>query len=122
MGPDDGEHQTLNLQPWDGEWEATDPDAAFKAEVAEYSRLDPLITLRGLSDHLGVPVGSLARYILAKWASAGSDGLLEIGPSMVSRLLAPIREAERADTDEARLAAFHKLAGMISWLHAPLDS
>ncbi|HZZ51625.1 MAG TPA: DUF6027 family protein [Pseudonocardia sp.] len=121
MAGDDDDRQTLRLTRWDGTWDSADRDAAFKTEVAEYSRLDPVTTLRGLSEHLGVPVGALARYVLAKWASAGSDGLLEIGPTMVARLRALVTEAERVGTDEARLAAYHTLAGMISWLHAPLD-
>ena len=86
-------------------WEEDDPHANLKADVAPYARLDPLKTLGGLSSNVGVPVGALARYVLARYATSGSAGLLEIGPSMVHRLWKPIEEAENADTEEARLAA-----------------
>jgi hypothetical protein len=111
---------TLRLETWTGPWAPDDPDAAFKAEVADYARLDPLVTLTGLSEYSGIPVGALAHYVLAKWAAAGSEGLLEIGPSMVQRLWAIVAQAERAGTDADRLAAYHALRGLLSWLHAPL--
>jgi hypothetical protein len=67
-----------------------------------------------------MPEGSIVHYVLAKWASAGSGGLLELGPTMVHRLWAPIEEAEERDTDTARLEAYHQLRQMISWLRLPL--
>jgi len=112
---------TLRLQRWSGPWAPDDPDATFKAEVADYTRLDPTVTLRGLAEHTGVPAGALARYVLAKWATAGSGGLLELGPEMVGRLWEPIAAAEEADTDAARLAAYDTLKGLVSWLKVPLD-
>jgi hypothetical protein len=111
----------LDLVPYEDRWESDDPDAAFKAEVADYGRLDPLVTLRGLSAHTGIPVGALARYVLARFATTGSGGLLELGPAMVARLREPVLRAEAEGTDEARLAAYRELAGMLSWLAAPLD-
>jgi hypothetical protein len=57
---------------------------------------------------------------LAKWASAGSAGLLELGPSMVERLWQPIEEAEAVGTREARMAAYEQLRQMLSWLRLPL--
>jgi hypothetical protein len=111
----------MDLQPWTGPWEPDDPDAVFKAEVADYNRLDPLHTLRGLSAHTGIPVDGLVRYVLARFATTGSGGLLELGPAMVERLREPVRRAEAEGTDEARLVAYRELAGMLSWLAAPLD-
>lgn len=98
-----------------------DPDANFKSEVTLYARLDPLVTLRGLSRRTGIPIGALAHYVLAKLATAGSGGLMEVVPEMVHRLWEPLAEAERIGTDEARLAAFDKVKGMLSWLKVPLD-
>ena len=112
---------TLQLLPWDGPWPSDDPDANFKAEVADYCRLDPLITLQGMSTNLGIPIGALARYVLARWATAGSGGLLELGPTMVRRLWEPVARAEQDGTDEARLAAYAELRGLLSWLKVPLD-
>jgi len=73
-----------------------------------------------LSASTGIPVGALAHYVLAKYATSGSGGLLETGPVMVNRLWEPIEKADDADTDEARLAAYKQLRSMISWLRYPL--
>lgn len=64
--------------------------------------------------------GALVHHVLAKWASAGSGGLLELGPSMVHRLWAVIERAERHDSNESRLEAYEQLRQMISWLRLPL--
>jgi hypothetical protein len=122
VGPvTDDELPALRLLRWNGPWADDDPDATFKAEVADYSRLDPFVTLQGMSDNLGIPVGALARYVLARWATAGSGGLLELGPTMVHRLWEPVARAEAAGTDGARLAAYAELRGLLSWLKVPLD-
>lgn len=114
------EAQTVVLEPWTGPWAADDPDANFKAEIALYATSDPLSTLRDLGDAIGVPVGALARYVLARYATSGSGGLLELGPSMVHRLWEPVAAAEEAGTDEARLTAYDQLRQMLSWLRLPL--
>lgn len=111
----------IRLERWTGSWADDDPDAAFKAEVAALSQLDPLVTLEGMSSALDIPVGALARYVLARWASAGSGGLLEIGPSMVDRLAAELDAAEAQGTDAARLEAYARVRGIVSWLKAGLD-
>jgi hypothetical protein len=108
------------LSRWSGPWEEDDPDANLKAEVALYSRLDPLKTLKGLSANVGLPVGVLARYVLARYATSGSAGLLELGPSMVHRLWKPVEDAEVSGTEEARLDAYDQLRQMIEWLRLPL--
>ena len=112
---------TVQLLRWNGPWPDDDPDANFKAEVADYCRLDPLVTLQGMSDNLGIPIGALAQYVLARWATAGSGGLLELGPQMVHRLWEPVARAEAAGTDDARLAAYAELRGLLSWLKVPLE-
>lgn len=111
----------VELTPWTGAWSADDPDANFKADVAAHSHLDPLQTLNRLSRSTGIPVGALVRYVLSRWATAGSGGLLEIGPTMVHRLWAPVAEAESLDDDSERLAAYHQLREMLSWLRFPLE-
>ncbi len=112
----------IRLSKWRGPWEDDDPDANFKQEIADYSRLDPLVTVQGMSDGINVPVGAVVRYVLARWATGGSAGLLEVGPEMVDRLMAPIQAAEDAATDEAKLAAYEQVRHMLSWLKAPLES
>jgi len=107
---------TVTLERYTDTWRDDDPDANFKAQVAEYSHLDPLQTLTGMSAALGIPVGAIARAVLARWAAAGSSGLLELGPSMVERLWEPISVAEQAGDDAARLAAYEQLRQMLAWL------
>ncbi len=112
---------TVRLERWSGPWAAEDPDANFKADVALYSLLEPLATIRNLADGLDVPVGAICRYVLAKWATGGSGGLLEVGPTMTRRLAAVCDDAEATGTDEARLAAYEQLRQMLDWLRMPLD-
>ena len=111
----------MALERYRGPWAPGDPDANFKADVALYANLDPLRTLRGLAEATGLSVGALAHYVLARYATSGSGGLLELGPTMVGRLWGPIASAEAAETDEARLAAYHELRALVSWLRVPLE-
>lgn len=111
----------MQLQPYEGPWDADDPDANFKAQVAEYSRNDPLPTLATLSGNTGIPVDALVRYILVRWAAEGSETLLALGPRTVERLAAVVEQAEADGSDEAKLQAFDTLRSIISWLRVPLD-
>ena len=111
----------LRLEAWTGPWRPDDPDANFKHEVALLSAVDPLRTIEGLSRSTGIPAGALARYVLARWASEGSAGLLELGPTMVGRLWSTVEQAEAVGTAEARLAAYDELRQLLSWLRVPLD-
>jgi hypothetical protein len=117
----ESDQSVVRLESWSGQWSNDDPDANLKADIAAHCLLDPLETLVGLSRSTGVPVGALARYVLARWATAGSGGLLEIGPETVERLWAPIAKAETADDDAQRLAAYHQVCEMLSWLRFPLE-
>lgn len=112
--------RTVDLVGWDGPWDPDDPDANFKADVALYSHVDPMTTINRLATAMGIPEGAVVHYVLAKWASAGSGGLLELGPSMVHRLWTVIEQAEGEGTDAARLGAYDQLTQMISWLRLPL--
>ena len=111
----------VELTPYAGPWDHDDPDANFKADIATYAHVDPLTTMQNMSDAIDVPVGALVRYVLAKWASEGSSGLLELGPRMARRLREPFDAAEAEGTDEARLAAYHEVRQLVSWLNIPLD-
>ena len=88
--------------------------------MALYSRVEPMKTISALATAMDIPEGAVVHYVLAKWASAGSGGLLEIGPSMVHRLWGPVEQAEAVGTDTARLEAYGQLQQMISWLRLPL--
>lgn len=111
----------VRLDRWKGPWEPDDPDANFKSDVALYSTQEPLTTIQNLAGNLDLPVGAVVRYVLAKWATGGSGGLLELGPVMARRLLEPVTAAEEAGSDEARLAAYDQLRQMITWLNLPLE-
>ena len=113
--------RTLVLTSWDGPWEADDKDANFKADIAAYSHLDPLSTIENLSSSIDVPVGAIVHYILAKWATEGSGGLLELGPRMARRLREPFERAEADGSDAARLAAYDEVRQIVDWLNVPLD-
>ena len=111
----------VNVEPWNGSWADDDRDANFKSDIVLYAQSDPLSTLDNLANAIGVPVGGLVHYVLARWASGGSAGLLEMGPSMVNRMWEHVATAEAADTDDARLVAYDALKQMLSWLRLPLE-
>ena len=111
----------VTLELWTGPVDDRDPHANFKREVAAGALVDPLPTLRNLAAYVGLPVGAVCRHALVKWTSAGSDALLEVGPAWVRRLTEPVVRAEAAGTDEARLAAYEELRGLMGWLAAGLD-
>ena len=115
--PDD----VLILERWTGPVAADDRHANFKREVAAGGLVDPLPTLRNLAEFVGLPVGAVARHALVKWTTAGSEALLEVGPAWVRRLGEPVARAEATGTDEARLAAYEELRGLLGWLGAGLD-
>ena len=113
--------QTVSLVRWSGPWDSDDPDANFKEEVAAYGLLEPLDTITQLSESLDIPVGALVRYVLAKWATGGSEGMLHIGGTAVQRMHNAGQAAEGEDTDEARLRAYEELREMVRWLHLPIE-
>ncbi|MHB8439992.1 MAG: DUF6027 family protein [Acidimicrobiales bacterium] len=110
----------VDVAGWDGPWDADDPDANFKADVALYSHSAPMTTIGNLAGALNIPEGAIVHYVLAKWATAGSGGLLELGPTMIHRMWEPVERAEEQGTDAARLAAYDQLRQMLSWLRLPL--
>jgi hypothetical protein len=119
---EEGEEPVVRLVRWDGPWPDDDPDANLKDGVAAYSHEDPLVTLRVLGGGTGVPIGALVRYVVAKWASGGSEGILELGPSTVRRMAEVCEQAEEAGTEAARADAYEQLRQMIAWLAGPLDA
>jgi hypothetical protein len=69
------ETRTVELGGWDGPWDADDPDANFKADVALYSHVDPMATIGRLAAAMKIPEGAVVHYVLATWASAGPPAL-----------------------------------------------
>jgi hypothetical protein len=106
----------MELRSYQDTWEADDPHANFKEEVALYSVVDPLPTLENLSKDTGIPVPALIRYILVKYTASGSDAVLAMTPYALRQMQEHIDKAETADTIEARLKAYESLHQMIQWL------
>ena len=111
----------MELEPYRGTWNKADRHANFKSEVAQYSRTDPLPTLERLSKSTGIPVGSLVRYILVKWAASGSEILMLMTPIVLRQMEQQVEQAESAGTDAARVKAYEALKGITSWLRAGAD-
>ncbi|HYW26463.1 MAG TPA: DUF6027 family protein [Terriglobales bacterium] len=84
-----------------------DPHANFRSAVADSRLIDPMPTFRRLSETTGVPVEDLVHHALARWASAGSEALLFIGPEVLRDLVAARRAGDWA-----------KVAGIVDWLQA----
>ncbi len=112
----------ITLETYETPFSPEDKDANFKHDVATYSRLDPMPALDRMSRNLDIPVGALVRYVLARWATSGSDALLEVGPLVVRQMGALIQQAEEEATDEARVKAYDGLRQIVSWLTIPLDN
>ncbi len=108
----------MELEPYRDTWNDGDPHANFKAEVAQYSEMDPLPTLENLSRATGVPVPGLIRYILVKYAASGADALLSMTPIVFRQMQDQIDKAESAGTDVARVEAYQALRQIIAWLQA----
>jgi hypothetical protein len=111
----------MELPPYQDRWDADDPHANFKAEVANYTVADPLPTLEILSAATGIPVPCLIRYVLVKWAASGAEALLAMGPIVLEQMRRHTERAEEAGTDTARLEAYEALRQMIGWLGAAQD-
>jgi hypothetical protein len=119
---EDGDEPLIRLVRWGGPWPEGDPDANFKHDVASYGHTRPLSTLTALARNLDMPVGALVRYVLARWASGGSEALLELGPSTVERLRREFEAAEAVGTDAARLRAYEVVRQQVAWIGHGLDA
>ena len=106
----------MDQYPYRDQWDESDPHANFKAEVANYTIVDPLPTLENLSQATGIPTPCLIRYVLVKWAASGSEALLCLSPIVLMQMQSHVEKAEAANTDEARLEAYKALRQMIQWM------
>ena len=115
-----GDSVTLEQFIWESD--DSDKDNNFKNDVALYTQEDPLPTVQRLSQNLDIPIGSVVRYILCKWAMSGSESLLDLGPDMVKKIADIFDDAESEGTDEARLEAYDSVKAIMSWMKVPLDN
>jgi len=111
----------MNLYPYRETWSDSDPHANFKAEVANYTVVDPLPTLENLSQATGIPTPCLIRYVLVKWAASGADALLTLPPIVLTQMQQQVQQAEAVGTDAARLRAYEALRQIIDWLQVGLE-
>lgn len=112
----------MDLPRYKGVWNEDDPHGNFKAEVANYTVVDPLPTLETLSQVTGIPVPCLIRYVLVKWAGSGAEALLEMSPIVLQQMQDHMVQAEAEGTDAARLKAYHALREMVAWLALPVGN
>ena len=111
----------MELPAYRDNWEENDPHANFKAEVANYTVVDPLPTLENLSQATGIPLECLVRYVLVKWAASGPEALLELPPIVLRQMQEHTERAEAEGTPEARLKAYEALRQMVEWLTLPTE-
>lgn len=110
---------TLERFIWDSN--PSDKDNNFKNDVALYTQEDPVPTLKRLSQNLNIPIGSVVRYVICKWAMSGSEALLDLGPDMVKEITGIFDAAESDGTDEERLKAYYSVKAIMSWMKVPLE-
>jgi len=109
----------MDMQPYRDHWPQDDPHANFKAEVACYTAADPLPTMENLSRLTGIPVGSLIRYVLVKYAASSADAqmtLMARDPIVFRQMREHVERAERDGTDAAKLNAYTALKDIVAWL------
>ncbi len=112
---------TITLAPYTDTWDLDDKDANFKTDVALYGKVDPLKTITNLARSTNIPIGAIVHYVLARWASEGASGLLELGPTLTRRLQTIFDTAELENTTDSRLRAYDQLRQIVSWLNHPLE-
>jgi hypothetical protein len=76
-------------------------------------------TIRNLSAATGIPVDSLIRYVLVKYAASGSEALLAMDPIAFRQMREHVHKAEADGGNEAKLRAYQALKEMMDWLAAP---
>ena len=75
---------TITLEGWRGPWPDDDKDANLKADIALYAAVDPLRTVRGLSDSIDVPVGRDRPLRAGPLGQRGRLGPVGAGPDVVA--------------------------------------
>ena len=70
-----------------------------------YSRLEPMPTLAKLIANLDVPIGTISRCKLVKWATSRSAGDLKIDPRSISQMAETVDPAEETDENALGIEA-----------------
>jgi hypothetical protein len=110
----------ITLETFRWKEDSRDKDANFKREVALYTLNDPMPTIETMSRNLNISIGAIVKYILVRWATSGSDALSEMGPIVIRQMADIVEKASQGGKDEDRLAAYNRLAAIVSWLQVPI--
>ncbi len=117
-----GDEPVVRLVRWSPTPNPGSPDESYRQSVAGSALADPVATLVAAGRNLNIPVGALARHVLAEWASAGASALLAAGPDPVAELVEAARAVDEAPQGYARDEAWHALKGRIEWLAHGLEN
>ena len=90
---------------------AADPNQGFREAVALSKLVDPRPTLENLARSTGLTYEDVVHHALARYASSGAEALLALEPWAVRELI----DARRAED-------WAKVAAIIDWLEAGLES
>lgn len=88
-----------------------DPNQNFRAAAALSRLVDPRSTLENLAHNTGLTYEDVVHHALVRYASSGAEALLAIEPQALRDLI----EARKAED-------WAKVAALIDWLEAGLDS
>ncbi len=77
----------------------------YAEAVQESLSIDPLSTVRGLSENSGIPPDDIIHHILVQWATSFSEAHLTIGPVALRQL------KEALDAED-----YETVKGIVSWL------
>ena len=102
---DDGRFSQLDVLS------GSDGDQNFRHDVALSRLVDPKPTFENLARNTGVSYDDAVHHALVRYASSGAEALLAIEPWALRQLI----EARRAED-------WAKVASLIDWLEAGLDS
>jgi hypothetical protein len=88
-----------------------DPDQGFRDAVASSRLVDPRPTLENLARATGLTYEDVVHHALTRYASSGAEALLAIEPQALRELI-----------DARKAGDWQKVAAIIDWLEAGLDS
>jgi len=90
---------------------AHDANQNFRDSVALSRLVDPRLTLENLARNTGLSYEDVVHHALVRYASSGAEALLAIEPQALRDLI----EARKAED-------WAKVAALIDWLEAGLES
>ena len=89
----------------------SDPNEAFRNDVALSRLVDPRPTLENLARNTGLTYQDIVHHALARYASSGAEVLLSIEPYALGELI-----------DARKAGDWAKVGAIIDWLEAGFQS